>query len=131
MWVGLQYTKVDRGFRGCGVVSLLWVGLTSQVATHTENSRGAGDLAPLVEFLASMHEALHTMDMDIKKRRIRSSRSLLTIQGLGGQPRLHETLSSKTNKQKHKKRMWAGDGSAFKNVRCLLRGTKFGSQHLN
>lgn len=62
-----------------GVVSLLWVGLTSQVATHKENSRGAGDLASLVEFLASMHEALHTVDMDIKKRRIRSSRSLLTI----------------------------------------------------
>lgn len=68
MWVGLQYTKVDRGFPGCGVVSLLWVGLTSQVATHKENSRGAGDLAPLVEFLASMHEALHTVDMDIKKQ---------------------------------------------------------------
>jgi hypothetical protein len=65
MWVGAARHKGGERSLGLWMVSLLWVELTSQVATHKENSGGVGDM---VGRILSYHEAPHKVDMDIKKQ---------------------------------------------------------------
>lgn len=81
---------------GGGVISLLPVELTSQVATHKENSRGAEDVARLIKFLARMHESLHKLDVDIKKQEDQRFKVTLSYMKSWRPARLREALSRKT-----------------------------------
>lgn len=96
MCVGCNTKRWREASRaGSGVITLLPVELSSRVATHKENSRGAGDVARLIEFLASMHEPLHKLDMDIKKQEDQTFKVTLSYMK-SWRSRLPKVLSQKT-----------------------------------